>query len=54
MKKDKIIQIVGLLATVIGLGATAAKGWVDEQNLDKKISEKVTEALAEQAKNGGS
>lgn len=54
MEKEKVIQLVGLGAAVIGFVASAAKGWVDDQNLDKKISEKVTEALAAKAGNEGS
>lgn len=42
----KIIKIIGLAATVIGLGANLVTDWADEQKMNDKIDEKVNEALA--------
>jgi hypothetical protein len=38
----KLIKILGIAATVIGMGATLITDWVN----DKKIEEKINEALA--------
>lgn len=44
--EGKIVKILGIAATVIGLGATLLTDWVNEQKMDEKIEEKVNEALA--------
>lgn len=41
----KIIKVLGIAATVIGMGATLLTGWVEDQKLDEKVSMKVAEAL---------
>lgn len=47
---SKIIRIIGLAATVIGLGANLINDWADEQKMNEKMNEqidkKVNEALA--------
>lgn len=42
----KIIKILGLAATVIGIGATLVTDWVNEKKMEEKIEEKVNSALA--------
>ena len=42
---SKLIKILGMAATAIGMGATLITEWVNEKKMDKKIEEKVTEAL---------
>ena len=49
MDKKKLIKIVGLLATVIGMGASLATDWANAKKLDETVAEKVAKALAEQA-----
>ncbi len=44
--KSKLIKVLGLTATVIGVAATLVTDWVNEQKMDEKIEEKVNEALA--------
>ncbi len=44
---SKFIKILGMAATVIGIGATLINDWVGEKKMDEKIEEKVNEALAE-------
>lgn len=44
-KKSRLIKILGLTATVIGVAATLITDWVNEQKMDEKIEEKVNEAL---------
>lgn len=43
---SKIIRIIGLAATVIGLGADLINDWADEQEMNEQIDKKVNEALA--------
>lgn len=42
----KLIKVLGLTATVIGMGATLITDWVNERKMDEKIEEKVNEALS--------
>lgn len=49
---NKTIKVIGVIATVAGMGATLVSNWVGEKNLDSKISEQVTKALADQTKKG--
>ena len=44
--KSKLIEVLGLTATMIGVAATLVTDWVNEQKMDEKIEEKVNEALA--------
>lgn len=44
--KANIIKILGVAATVIGMGATLLTDWVNEKKMDEKIAEKVLEAIA--------
>lgn len=46
MVNGKLIKILGIAATVIGMGATLITDWVNEKKMDEKIEEKVNEALA--------
>ena len=48
MNNEKVIKIIGICATVVGMGATLVSNWVGEKNLDAKVTEKVAKALAEQ------
>jgi len=44
--KSKMIKVLGLTASIIGVAATLLSDWVNEQKMDEKIEEKVNEALA--------
>jgi hypothetical protein len=44
---SKLIKILGMTATVIGMGATLVTEWVNDKKIDEKITKKVTEALNE-------
>lgn len=46
MINGKAIKIIGLVATVLGMGASLATDWVNEKKTDTKIAEKVDEAIA--------
>lgn len=43
---SKLVKVLGLAATVVGVAATLVTDWVNEQKMDEKIEEKVNEALA--------
>ncbi len=43
----KWINVIGILATIVGAGATLANSWVEDKKLDDKISEGIDKALAE-------
>ncbi len=46
MINGKLIKILGIAATVIGMGATLITDWVNDKKMDEKIEEKINEALA--------
>lgn len=48
---SKIIRIIGLAATVIGLGANLINDWADEQKMNEQIDKKVNEAFAKRDAN---
>ena len=53
MKKLNIdlVQVAGLAGSVLTIAATLLTGYANEQKLDKRIDEKVAEALAKQLGN---
>lgn len=42
---NKTIKVLGVVASVIGAGATILGNWAGEKQQDAKIAEKVAEAL---------
>ena len=44
-----LIKIVGVAATILGVGVTLITDWVNEQKMNEKIEEKIDTALAERA-----
>jgi hypothetical protein len=42
---SKLIKILGIAATAIGMGATLVTDWVNDKKMDEKIEQKVIEAL---------
>ena len=46
MFTGNLIKILGIAATIVGIGATLVSEWVNEKKMDEKIEEKVNEALA--------
>ena len=46
----KMIKIIGVAATVIGVGVNLLTDWVNEQKMDERIEEKVNEALTKRDK----
>lgn len=49
MKIDKL-KIIGIVATVAGVGANILASWVGEKQLDDKIAAKAAEAVANLSK----
>lgn len=43
----KVIKIIGIIATIAGMGINLVSDWVNEKKMDEKIEEKINEALAE-------
>lgn len=50
----KLVKVLGMTATVVGMAATLLTDWVNEQKMDEKIEEKVNEALAKRNEDGES
>lgn len=46
MKTSTWIKAIGIVATVIGMGATLVTDWVNEKKMDEKIEEKINESLS--------
>jgi len=42
---SKLIKILGIAATAIGMGATLITDWVNDKKTNEKIERKVIEAL---------
>jgi hypothetical protein len=43
---NKLVKVIGLAASVVGVVASVATNWANEKKLDDKIAGKVSEALA--------
>ncbi len=48
--KSKWIKVIGMAATIIGVGMNLITDWVNEQKMDEKIEEKISEALGQMDK----
>lgn len=46
MNNNKLIKILGLVATVGGVAATLLTDWVNEKKMDEKINECIDAKLA--------
>ena len=46
MNNAKLIKILGLVATAVGMGATLLTDWVNEKKMEEKIDERIDEKLA--------
>lgn len=52
MKTNTVIKVLGIAATVVGMGATLVTDWVNDKKMDEKIGEKVAEVVAEKIGKG--
>lgn len=50
MKTEKALKIIGVATTVIGAVASVVGAWASDKQLDNKIAEKVSKAVAESTK----
>lgn len=47
MINGKVIKIIGMAATVAGMGLSLVSSWVSDKKMEMEVQEKVNEALAE-------
>lgn len=47
MKSTNLVKILGLVASVVGAGATLLTNWVEERRMEEKIDERIDKKLAE-------
>lgn len=52
MKNERLIKALGIAATVVGLAATLVTELVSDYQMDKKINDRVKEAIAKHEKEG--
>lgn len=43
---NKLVKIIGITSSVVGVAASVAASWVNDKKLDEKIASKVSEAVA--------
>lgn len=46
MNSTKLVKILGMVATVAGVGATLLTDWVNEKKMEERIDERINEKLA--------
>ena len=46
MINAKMVKILGIVATAVGMGATLLPDWVNEKKMEEKIDERINEKLA--------
>lgn len=46
MNNAKLVKILGLVATAVGMGVTLLTDWVNEKKMEEKIDECINEKLA--------
>ena len=46
MNNAKLVKILGLVATAVGMGTTLLTDWVNEKKMEEKIDERIKEKLA--------
>ena len=49
MDIKKIVKVLSVVVPVAGAGISLVSSWLDDQKLDQKIAEKVSEALEPKA-----
>lgn len=42
------IKVIGIVASVVGVGASIASDWVNNKKIDENIANKVAEEIAKQ------
>ena len=49
MNTEKVVKVVGVLASVIGVGASLAASWVTDKKMESTIAKKVAEAVTKES-----
>ena len=44
--KSKVIKVLGIVASLIGVGTSLVSDWVNERKMEEEIDKKVNEAMA--------
>ena len=44
--KSKVIKVLGIVTSLIGVGASLVSDWVNERKMEEEIDKKVNEAMA--------
>ena len=47
MINAKMVKILGIVATAVGMGATLLTDWVNEKKMEEKMEEKIDERINE-------
>lgn len=50
MLNVKIVRTIGLVASLVGLGANVVNGWVGEKIMEKAVQDEVAKAIAKMVK----
>ena len=51
---EKTIKLIGIIATVVGMGATLVSSWVEDKKMEDKIEEKVNDYITNHFNENGS
>ena len=51
MKTEKLVKILSITTTVVGIGLSIASSWVSDKQMAITIDEKVKEAMLEMVNN---
>jgi hypothetical protein len=46
MINAKMVKILGIVATTVGMGATLLTDWVNEKKMEEEIDERISKKLA--------
>ena len=47
MNNGTTIKIIGMVATIAGMGLSLVSSWISDKKMEMEVQEKVNEALAE-------
>ena len=49
--KSDLIKVIGMLATIVGVGATLVSSWVEDKKMEERINDQLDCKLDEYFKN---
>jgi len=47
MDNGKTVKILGIVATIVGIGVTLLTDWLDDKKMDEKISQALAKKITE-------